>query len=504
MSDLAHRLPLIRRTGGNVIAVASSQLVGKIATLAWLLVATRSLDQSAFGLFSFALALSLLIGSLVEWGFTAAMVQRASKNPATLNSAYTAAQAWQLGLGIPAYSLVVLVCYVQSNTSGIGLILLATAVATMAETWCSTARSAASVLQRQGRVAIAVVLQRLIITGCVIGALLVSGTVAALAVAFLVGTILGVPIHSLALRRAGIRLSVEGLRLSALYPLLFTSYYIGLAGVVLVGLAKLDQVFLGVLADDAAVGAYAAAYRLLETVFFVAFALNAALFPLLSADPRATVVHGALRGAWAVLCLVYVPYAVVCLLTPAPLLRVLFGHPYDRTAASSLQWLAVVPILFSGAFLLSAALMAVEKQRAILRAALGALVVTVVGDLLLIPPYGPAGAAATTAAGYGVQMVVAAANLRCVTGLPPTFLSLTLTVGASTPLIAALLLLPFVPALLMGSVLYLFCWVILTRRLVPSLMDDALNAVPTQISTRLRGLLPRTGAAPSREPQDAS
>ncbi len=486
-----------RRATGNVMAVASSQLAGKVATFAWLLVAARVLDQSAFGAFSFALAAAMIVGSLVEWGFTQVMITRSSRDPASLDAAYTAAQAWQLFLGLPAYAIAILAARPALDTPGATLVLVAAVVATAAESWCTTARSAASVLQRQGGVSFAVTLQRLLIAGCAILAVVTGREVTFLALGFAVGTVLGVPLHSIALRRVGVRLDPAGLRWTHLRPLLVGSHVIGLSGVVLLGLAKLDQVLLGALDGASAVGAYAVAYRLLETVFFVVFALRAALFPLMAADPRPPMVRTTLRRAWDVLCVAYVPYAVVCLVAPAAVLDLLFGEPYGQTAASSLQWLAVVPLLFAGAYLLGTALIAVGAQRGMLLAAVSALGVNVVGDVLLIPPFGPAGAAAATAAGYTVQLLVCAEALRRRDALPSAVPGLALALGAGVPLTAVVLWLPLIPALALGAVVYLLCWTALARWLTPHRLVEVVTVLPVGVGRRVRRLLPADAPAPS-------
>lgn len=492
---------MARRTTGNVMAIALSQLAGKGATLAWLLVAARILDQSAFGAFSFALAVALLVGSLVEWGFSQVMVTRASRDRAHLDAAYTATQAWQLVLGLPAYTIAVLVARPALDSPGASTVLVAAVVATAAETWCSTARSAASVVHRQGGVSFALTVQRLLVAGCAILALVTGRDVAFLAIGFVVGTALGVPLHSLALRRVGVRLVASGLTWAQMRPLLVGGHLIGLSGVVLLGLAKLDQVLLGTLDGEAAVGAYAVAYRLLETVFFVAFALRAALFPLMAADPRPAAVRTTLRRAWDVLCVAYVPYAVVCLVAPGAVLRLLFGAPYDTTAAGSLQWLAVVPLLFAGAYLLSTALIAIDRQRGMLVAAAAALSVNVVGDVALIPSFGPAGAAAATVAGYAVQMLVCAVALRRHGALPPALPGLGLALGAGVPLTALLLWLPLLPAVAVGAVVYLACWVVLTRWLSPHRLVEAVTVLPDAVGRRVRWAVP--AGAPARGPGDS-
>ncbi len=506
---------MARRATGNVAAVAVSQLAGKVATLAWLLVAARVLDQSAFGAFSYALAVALLVGSFVEWGFAQVMVTRGSRDPARLDATYTAAQAWQVALGLPAYAIAVVVARPALDTPGAVLVLVAAVVATAAETWCTTARAASSVLQRQGGVSVAVTFQRLLIAACAILALFAGQDVTFLALGFVVGTVLGVPLHSIALRRVGVRLDARGLRWSQMRPLLVGSHVIGLSGVVLLGLAKIDQVLLGALAGEDAVGAYSVAYRLLETVFFVVFALRAALFPLMAADPRPSVVSATLRRAWDVLCIAYVPYAVVCLLVPGAVLGLLFGAPYDTTAASSLQWLSVTPLLFAGAYMLGTALIAVDHHRGMLVAAVVALVVNVVGDVLLIPLYGPAGAAVATVAGYTVQMLVCAEAVRRHSRLPAALPGLALALGAGVPLVAIVLWLPLVPAVLVGGVVYLAAWAALTRWLAPRRLVEAVAVLPDSMGRRLARLLPAaettpgstpgttSGAAPAEAPDDA-
>ena len=51
---------------------------------------------------------------------------------------------------------------------------------------------------------------------------------------------------------------------------------LGVDTVVAMALFRIDQVLLGAMKGDAAVGVYAAAYRLLETMLFVSWAVAAA------------------------------------------------------------------------------------------------------------------------------------------------------------------------------------------------------------------------------------
>jgi O-antigen/teichoic acid export membrane protein len=61
-----------RGPAANTAWAILAQLLGKIATLAWTVVATRVLPQDDFGAFAFALGLSTLMVAVVEWGFDSA------------------------------------------------------------------------------------------------------------------------------------------------------------------------------------------------------------------------------------------------------------------------------------------------------------------------------------------------------------------------------------------------------------------------------------------------
>lgn len=203
-------------------------------------------------------------------------------------------------------------------------------------------------------------------------------------------------------------------------------------------------------------------------------------------------------------CVAYVPYAVICLLAPAPVLGLLFGAPYDVTAATSLQWLAVVPVIFAGAFLFNVALLAMGRQKVILVSALTALVLGVIGDLILIPLYGPAGAAAATVLGYSAQMVVAAVALRADMGLPPLLPTLVLTLVAGAVLGVTMSVLPLGPALMLGVVLYVGCTFILIRLLAPDRLTEMSMVLPSAVGARLRRWSGRSGPSTDAGERDSN
>src|SRR4051794_33783983 len=95
-----------RRTAANALVSAVAQVLGKVATLAWTLVATRQLTQQDFGAFSYILAIALLLSAIAEWGFDPVLVRRGSGRPERLPDLLSQTVACELAVGIPLFVVV--------------------------------------------------------------------------------------------------------------------------------------------------------------------------------------------------------------------------------------------------------------------------------------------------------------------------------------------------------------------------------------------------------------
>ena len=183
-------------------------------------------------------------------------------------------------------------------------------------------------------------------------------------------------------------------------PRTWLTLSVPMMGVFLVtkGLGDSDLYFLEWLGDEAAVGHYAAAITTAHVLLLVQTSVVALYAPLLGRGARAGEVRAgpALREGGRIMALVQVP-VVVGLALAAPLVLSLFGPTYPD-AAPVLRWIA----LGNGAWAL-AALHALWLQyegrgATVVAVALATLAVDSLLNLLLIPRFGPVGAAASSAA----------------------------------------------------------------------------------------------------------
>ncbi len=169
-----------------------------------------------------------------------------------------------------------------------------------------------------------------------------------------------------------------------------------------------------------------------------------------------------------VLAAVFLPYAALLWCRGGDLLRLLYGEPFVGPGLPVVAWLAPAPLLFGAAFLAADVLLSAGPTGTVLVGSIGALAVNLGLNLVLIPRYGPTGAAMATSASYAVELALLYPP-ACRRVGRPTLVRPLLPVVAGSALLAGVLLLPLPlsPALAAGAVGYLAVWYALARRLDP-------------------------------------
>ncbi|MEI4273210.1 oligosaccharide flippase family protein [Klenkia sp. LSe6-5] len=462
-----------RRTAVNAAVNFAAEVLGKGATFIWMVVATRVLAQEDFGALSYALALGVLVSALPGWGFDFAIVTRGSRNHRALERTYTETLVWQVGAALVVYGAAIGVEFsirgATSTAVAFALVLVSTAV----DLFSHTMREAAVARQRQAGMAGALVVQRSVTAAAVVGTLLSGGGLLLAAVAILTGSLVGLTMHFLALRRVGVRARPSSVSTAGLTELWRATLTTGVTGLVLVALFRIDSVLLQLFLGERAVAAYAVSYRLVETVLFVAWVLKDAVFPVMSADDDATTTRRGLQLSSAAAAAVYLPFAAGAAVLAPQVIGLLYGERYIDQSATILVLLAPAPMLFALAYFLMAALAARRLTSSMLISAGTALVVNVVLNLLLIPSLGGEGAAATTTVSYLVEVLVAWMLLRRRIGAVHLVRAIWVAASASAVMVVALVVvrLPVLPEIVLGAVVYALAYAVVARRWASEQLD---------------------------------
>jgi O-antigen/teichoic acid export membrane protein len=477
--------PIIDRSRApvrNAALLSAAEVIGKVASLGLALVAARRLDQASFGSYSFALSLALLLAVVPSWGFDQLLVQRASSGESRLDELVANTLVWRLVLG----GLVMTACAVTVSVAGadaaIAALLMLLVASAVVDTFTDTGKSAAAVVRRQGGVAASLVFQRCTTASLAIVALvLFSHALVWIAVAYLIGSIVGfvstsLVVHRLGIRWFGQRPSQAGIRSTGRRSML-----IGFEVVVAMVLFRIDTPILQAMRGSREVAVYAVAYKITETTLFLSWTLAAVALPLLAAhrdDPAGG--RRILESAIAAAAAFYVPFACAALVAPQRILGLLFGARYGAQAATGLRWLALTPLLFGIWQLGGHVLIAYRRFAASLAITAVCAVLNLGANIALLRRFGAPGAAAATTITFAVGALFTLVALRPDIGLLNVGRALGIEILAGLAMAAALLLSARAPVMLSLAVavaLDAIVWWALARRWAPAHLAAVIGLV---------------------------
>ncbi len=453
----------------NAAAAAVADIVGKLSTLAWTVVAARVLTQAEFGAFNLALALALIASAFAEGGFDPVLVRRASRDPRRLATYHTQAIAWQSAIAVPVFAVAAGAVWVARSDTDLRTAIVLMLVAVFLDMWSDTARASAAAARDQARTSRALAVQRIAAAALMIPALAAGLGVTGMAAGFLVASAVGWVAHVRALVPIDAGFRRRLLDRAGMWAFGRGTWTLALSSLFALALFRVDAVLLAVLKDDEAVGRYAAAYRLFETVLFLTFAIVGAVAPLMNAraDDKAEVTR--LGGLiLVVLSFVYAAFVVVCLTEGRAVLELLYGARYEN-ATAAVQWLALTPPVYAIAATTGAALVALDRTRGIFIGAIVALTMNVALNLLLIPSLGGTAAALATTVAYAVEAAIGVFFLARRAGrlLIAAPFAETLGVAAVAGALLELSPLPVLVEVPLATGVYVALWLVLVRAFRP-------------------------------------
>ena len=178
--------------------------------------------------------------------------------------------------------------------------------------------------------------------------------------------------------------------------------------------ARLDQILLGLLASDVALGLYAVAVNGAEILLFLPTAIATALLPAVARAEGLSKVERTLRtfraAAILTLCTIAVAAALGWIAIPLA-----FGSDFGNSV-EPFMWLLPGALGYTALSIFSNSLLASHAPGLSSLGSAAALGVSVVLDLLLIPPFGASGAAAAASAAFLAGGAAGAVAYRRQTG----------------------------------------------------------------------------------------
>jgi O-antigen/teichoic acid export membrane protein len=383
-----------RRILANAGWRALSDVGSKLVTLLLYAVMARELGEASFGVFVFALAFVMLVTTLANFGQDGILTREVARDRNLVHGYFANTIAVKLAVALPALGLALAVAWAIGMDGETRLVILFLGIATVVEALIQTCFAAYQAFEQLALMPAVVVTQRIVTTiPAILAMVLLDANVVAVAAIYAAGTLVAIwlALTLLVRRVARPRLEADP---GTWWPLMRVAAPLGIAGVFITVLLRVDTAMLAFFKSDAIVGNYGAAYRLFEASLLVGWSVTAAVYPVFSrltreSDPPVSLVY---ERALKLVLTPTLPVAAGAILLGGPLVHFVYGDGFDD-AGSALAWLGPAVVLYPVAQISGALLVAQNRQTA-LAVVYGVVALeNVVANLVLIPAFSLQGAA---------------------------------------------------------------------------------------------------------------
>ncbi len=403
---------LSRRVGVNAAVLAALRAGAPLASLLLVLALSRRLGADGLGRYSLAYAWLGLFGLLGPLGLPALITREGARDREALGRLLAGGMILGGCLSLILTLAMIAAAGLLGYDAETRAAMVVTSLALAPATWLSYFDAALLAMERSGPIAAGALAEHVLKVGlglALLGAGLGLEAVLAAAVA---GKLAASGLSLWWLRRLGVRVAFPA-DWACLRRLAGQTPVFALSSICATLYWRIDVFLLSRLRGMAEVGCYTAAYRVLEMAILPSQALSQAALPRLAsqAAQASLPVPPAPLGWLAVLT---APAALGVTALAGPLLQALYGEGF-AAAAPALAILIWTALPYGWYRYQAAVLVAAGRQRVDLGINAALLVLNVGLNIVLIPRYGAAGAAAVTLV---TALVYGAAQRICLRGRP--------------------------------------------------------------------------------------
>lgn len=476
------------RAAKNTAVRAVGEILGKLASLVLFAALARSVGQAGLGVYVFAFAWVQIATMPTGLGLDRHFLRRVAKDRSRVDELVNVI-ALKLALAVPVVAVSFLLIFLVEDDPDTRAAVFLLTPGLLMDSLARSLFAMFNAFERGELLAASVVVQRFAAAGLGLAALAAGFGVVTVAGTYTAGAAIGLVV-AIALFRHGIGVPRMWVARRVWRQLAVRSLPFATQDILGVLMSRIDAVILALLATQAAVGRYGAAYRLLEATFFLTSSINgafAAMYTYLGRDTEPTV-QAVFQRSIKMSLTFLVPCAVMLGVLAEPICTLIFGDDF-ASAAEPLRLLAPTVVLISLVYL-SSSLIVSRRNPMTMVAVTGGMVALNVGlNAVLIPASADEGAALamliTEAVGAAVALGVAAA---VVGGLRWASMAVSpLAAGAAMAMPMVLLEDVLPAALAAGGVVYVTVFVALERIVSPVDLQFVGGMLRRRLPSRLAG-----------------
>lgn len=384
----------IRGLASNTLWMLASQVIAKVSSLLLFVVLARSVSNVAFGNFFFALSFAPLFFVFLSVGLNSAMVREIARDRQRLAVLFASAFVIRVVIGVLALLCTFLgaLFFVRGSQAYVTLAIIGIAVC--ADDLSSQFVSAFRAVERLQYPALVEAINRLLSTALILAVIAVSPRLALISGAYLSGSLGALAFSYVIVRRRFPLVRLWNADRLVVRSLFFGALPIGVAGVLNMGVFRIDAVMLQAFRGPREVAAYGAAYIIFESIVALSWSLCAVTLPRVARVRTPSEAARVVELTGAVVLAIFLPIAVTGWFSADSIVSRIFSERYGK-AGAALAVLVVAALFYALAFTARTACVAIGRRREIAIVAALALLVNVGANAVAIPRFGLMGAAWT-------------------------------------------------------------------------------------------------------------
>jgi O-antigen/teichoic acid export membrane protein len=382
----------IHRITKNTILLVASEIIGKIITFFYIVIAARYLGVSNFGAISFALAFTGTFTVLADIGLSRVQIREIARDKAKAGSITTNILFLKLFLGVATFLTMALIINLMSYPQEIVMLVYIIGLSVLITNFGVSFESVFQGFEEMGYMGIAHILNSLIL---LIGAVFIAnngaGTVE-FALIYLVSSIIIVVFEFFVSIKKFTELG-KGVDLKFCKYILKEALPFALSDMFVIAYLRIDNIFLSIFKGENAVGLYSASSTISDSLSLIYFSFMTALFPVTSRLFKYSTEKLMLsfEKSFKYLLVMSIPIAVGTTVLSDKIIRLVYGAEYTNSAVA-LQILVWSASLIFMSTAVSNLLSSIDKQVIVTKQRAIATFINLVANLILIPSYSYIGA----------------------------------------------------------------------------------------------------------------
>lgn len=385
---------LAKNTTVLLIANIISSFLGFFTTL----YTARYLGVEGFGILSLALSLTGIFAVFTDLGLSTLTTREVSRNRSLANKYIGNTILIKILLAILTFAMIVVVVYLIGYPQTVKDVIYLVAFSVIFLAFTGIFNSIFQAFEKMEYMSLNIVVNAVLMLAGVLLVIYYGLGVIAMASVYLISSVVVLTI-AFAVYSWKFFLPKIHLDLKFWKPTIKEASFFGISSILVVIYFYIDSVMLSIMVNNAAVGIYNAAYKLILVLMFIPSILVISIFPVMSKhfESSKDLLRIEYEKSFKYLFVVAIFIFIYGLVFADKIIYIIYGSGYSTSVGALQALIFVIPVIFI-TYLFGNILGAINKQRILTIVAFANAVLNILLNIILIPKFSYIGASIATVA----------------------------------------------------------------------------------------------------------